>query len=90
MEEGISLEKLNLRTPKAYDYTAQSEKDDAKIFYYCVSEGATEESYFKGIENSKKKLEIDTRVHIEILEKQVIPFLVHHIFLMLIHLNYYP
>lgn len=64
------MEKLNLRTPKAYDFTAQSEKDDAKIFYYCVSEGATEESYFKGIENSKKKLEIDTRVHIEILEKQ--------------------
>lgn len=45
------MEKLNLRTPKAYDYTAQSEKDEAKIFYYCISEGATEESYFRGIEN---------------------------------------
>ena len=53
MAGGIRLEKLNLRAPKAYDYSNYSELEETKVFYYCVSEGATEESYFYGIRNNK-------------------------------------
>ena len=66
----LKLEKLNLRTPKGYDYSKDSETDDSKIFYYCVSEGATEESYFCGIRNNKRELKIKSEVHIEVIEKQ--------------------
>lgn len=64
------MEKLNLRTPKKYDYTNESEKEERKIFYYCVSEGPTEESYFYGIKNNKRELKIKSEVHVEVIEKQ--------------------
>ena len=53
MEEGISLEKLNLRTPKKFDYTDEAGTIKPRVRFYCVSEGATEESYFFGVRNNK-------------------------------------
>lgn len=70
MAGGVRLEKLNLRAPKAYDYSNYSETEETKVFYYCVSEGATEESYFYGIRNNKVELKIKGEVHIEVVEKQ--------------------
>ena len=64
------MEKLNLRTPKVYDYSDVSEIEESKIFYYCVSEGPTEESYFYGIRNNKRELKIKSEVYIEVIEKQ--------------------
>lgn len=70
MGEAIGLERLNLRTPKLFDYTSESGTKKARIHFYCVSEGATEESYFYGIRNSKVELEIKNDVYIEVIEKQ--------------------
>lgn len=70
MAGGVRLEKLNLRAPKVYDYSNYSESEETKVFYYCVSEGATEESYFYGIRNNKVELKINGEVHIEVIEKQ--------------------
>ncbi len=58
MGEGIGLEKLNLRTPKKFDYTDESGTRQQRICFYCVSEGATEESYFGGVRNNKEELNI--------------------------------
>lgn len=70
MGEGVGLEKLNLRTPKGFDYTNEAETMQRRIRFYCVSEGATEESYFWGVRNNKTKLNIKNDVYIEIIEKQ--------------------
>lgn len=70
MGEGISLKRLNLRTPKPFDYTEESYTVPAKIRYYCVSEGAMEESYFFGIKNNKTELRIKNDVYIEVIEKE--------------------
>lgn len=64
------MKPLKLRTPKTYDYTAQSGIESLRRTFFCVSEGPTEESYFKGIKNSKRKLNIKNEVHIEIVEKE--------------------
>lgn len=45
MGEGFDLERLNLRTPKPYNFDDESGMTEARIRFYCVSEGATEESY---------------------------------------------
>ena len=42
----ISLKKLNLRTPKIFNYENEADTIPPRIRFYCVSEGATEESYF--------------------------------------------
>ncbi len=70
MGEGISLEKLNLRTPKAFDYTNEVGTILPRICFYCISEGSTEESYFYGIRNSKAELNIKNDVQIQVIEKQ--------------------
>ena len=70
MEEGISLEKLNLRTPKKFDYTDEAGTIKPRVRFYCVSEGATEESYFFGVRNNKVALHIKNDVYIEVIEKQ--------------------
>lgn len=64
------MEKLNLRTPKAFDYTDEAGTIPPRIRYYCVSEGATEESYFFGIRNNKTELNIKNDVYITVLEKE--------------------
>lgn len=38
MGEGLNLEKLNLRTPKAYNYDDESETVPPRIKFYCVIE----------------------------------------------------
>ena len=70
MGEGIGLEKLNLRTPKSFNYTDDTGTVKPRIRFYCVSEGATEETYFWGIRNNKVELNIKNDVHIEVIEKQ--------------------
>lgn len=64
------MERLNLRTPKPYNYDDESESVEPRIRFYCVSEGATEESYFYGIRNNKVELHIKNDVFIEVIEKQ--------------------
>lgn len=64
------MERLNLRTPKPYNFDDESGTAEARIRFYCVAEGATEESYFYGIRNNKKDLKIKNEVHIEVIEKQ--------------------
>lgn len=64
------MEKLNLRTPKAFGYTDKAGTVRPRIRFYCVSEGATEESYFYGIRNSNAELGIRNDVYIEVIEKQ--------------------
>lgn len=63
------MEKLNLRSPKPYDYTAESETFNARINFFCVAEGPTEESYFLGIRNNRGTLNIKNDVHIEVISK---------------------
>mgnify|MGYP002423501414 CR=1 FL=1 len=64
------MEKLNLRTPKIFDYTDEAGTVKPRIRFYCVSEGATEESYFYGVRNNKVELNIKNDVYIEVVEKQ--------------------
>lgn len=64
------MERLNLRTPKDYHFDEESGTVEPRIRFYCVSEGATEESYFYGIRNNKIELNIKNDVFIEIVEKQ--------------------
>lgn len=66
----IKLEKLNLRTPKPYDYSNESASMKYRSKFYCVSEGATEESYFYGIKNNKVELGIKNDIYIEVVEKE--------------------
>lgn len=70
MGAGLVLERLNLRTPKPYHFESESETIEPRIRFYCVSEGATEESYFYGIRNNKIELYIKNDVFIEVIEKQ--------------------
>ena len=39
------MERLNLRQPSKYDYSDMADTYEQNINFYCVSEGATEESY---------------------------------------------
>ncbi|WP_160559410.1 RloB family protein [Parablautia muri] len=64
------MEKLNLRIPKSYNFENESESVEPRIKFYCVSEGATEESYFYGVRNNKVELNIKNDVYIEVIEKQ--------------------
>ena len=64
------MQKLNLRSPKPYDMSDQSETEQPRIRFYCVSEGATEESYFRGVRNNKIQLSIKNDVYINVVEKQ--------------------
>lgn len=64
------MERLNLRSPKRYDYTNESGTIKRRAKFYCVAEGPTEESYFIGVRNNKKKLGIKNDVHIEVIEKE--------------------
>ena len=64
------MQRLNLRTPKPYDYTNESETVTPRAKFYCVSEGPTEESYFFGVKNNKKELGIKNDVFIEIVKKE--------------------
>lgn len=52
------MERLNLRNPKAYDMSSESETQKPRVRFYCVSEGPTEESYFYGVRNNKVELNI--------------------------------
>lgn len=70
MGERISLEKLNLRAPKTFNYADEAETIPPRIRFYCVCEGATEESYFFGVRNNKVKLKIKNDVFIEVIEKR--------------------
>ena len=64
------MKKLNLRNPKTFDYTKEAGAIPPRIRFYCVSEGATEESYFFGVRNNRKELHIKNDVYIEVVEKQ--------------------
>ena len=64
------MEKLNLRVPKPFDYSNIAGTVPSKIHFYCVSEGATEESYFWGVRNNKVELRIKNDVFIEVIEKE--------------------
>lgn len=64
------MEKLNLRTPKVFNYANEAGTIQQRIRFYCVSEGATEESYFFGVRNNKVELSIKNNVYIEVIEKQ--------------------
>lgn len=64
------MQRLNLRNPKSYDYSGETDTLPARIRFYCISEGATEESYFKGIRNNRSALGIKNDVYIEIVPKE--------------------
>lgn len=64
------MERLNLRTPKAFDFSEEAETVQPRIRFYCISEGATEESYFLGVRNNKMELNIKNDVYIHVIEKQ--------------------
>lgn len=64
------MKKLNLRTPKKFDYTDEAGTVPPKVCFCCISEGPTEESYFFGVRNNKAKLRIKNVVHIEVVEKE--------------------
>lgn len=64
------MQRLNLRSPKAYDMSEQSGTELPRIHFYCVSEGPTEESYFYGVRNNKAELSIKNDVYIHIIEKE--------------------
>lgn len=64
------MKRLNLRMPKSYHFEDESETMEPRIRFYCVSESATEESYFYGIRNNRVELRIKNDVFIEIVEKQ--------------------
>lgn len=70
MGEGYGLQRLNLRNPKPFDYSDEIPTVNMRRQFFCVSEGATEESYFWGVKNNKKDLEIKNHVVIEIVEKE--------------------
>ena len=64
------MERLNLRTAKTSDYSSESEKTELIIKFFCVSEGATEESYFEGVRNNRVVLKIKNEVIIEVIPKE--------------------
>ena len=64
------MERLNLRKPKPYDYSSEAGTVKPRVHFYCVSEGATEESYFEGIRNNRVTLRIKNDVFIEIVPKE--------------------
>ena len=47
------LKRLNLRKPKEYDYGMDTETVKPRIRFYCIAEGATEESYLEGVKTTK-------------------------------------
>lgn len=63
------MERLNLRQPSKYDYSDEADSCEQNINFYCVSEGATEESYLYGLRNNKKELQIRNNVFINVIEK---------------------
>lgn len=65
------MEALNLRKIKPYDYTVESGKEEQRIHFYCISEGATEETYLYGVRNSRAELHIKNEVYIQVVEKEV-------------------
>lgn len=64
------MKRLNLRTAKKYDYADEEGTILPRIHFYCISEGATEETYFFGIRNNKAGLGIKNDVRIEEVKKQ--------------------
>ncbi len=64
------MKKLNLRTPKKYDYVDKAGTVLPRIRFYCISEGQTEETYFYGVRNNKAELGIKNDVRIEVVKKQ--------------------
>lgn len=64
------MQRLNLRSPKPFDFSNQADTINPRAKFYCVCEGPTEESYFVGVRNNKKELGIKNDVVIEIVEKE--------------------
>lgn len=64
------MKPLHLRAPKKYDYTDEKETENFRIKFFCIGEGPTEESYFEGVANHKRSLDIKSDVHIEVIPKQ--------------------
>lgn len=63
------MERLNLRPLSKYDYSDEASSCEQNKNFYCVSEGATEESYLRGIKNNKRALNISNNVIIKVVEK---------------------
>ena len=63
------MKPLGLRLPKSFDYT-EAETLPVRTRYYCIAEGPTEESYFEGIRNNRKRLGIKNDVYIEVIPKK--------------------
>ena len=64
------MKQLNLRTPKSYDRSLEAETENARAYFYLVTEGATEESYFEGINNNKRLLNIKNNIFVEVVPKE--------------------
>lgn len=64
------MEVLNLRKIKPFDYSDDAGTQEQRIYFYCLSEGATEETYLKGIRNNRTELHIRNEVYIHIMEKE--------------------
>lgn len=65
----MTMERLNLRTPKPYGKSTQEESSFNKHIF-IVSEGQTEETYFRGVKNYRSDLHIKNSIEILVIEKE--------------------
>lgn len=63
------MKRLNLRTPKPYENIWKEDEEEKKQFF-IVAEGPTEEFYFTGVKNNRRELDINSNVHIEVIQKE--------------------
>lgn len=62
------MKRLNLRTPKPFEDIWKEDNKERRQFF-IVAEGPTEESYFTGVKNNRRELNIGSDVHIEVVPK---------------------
>lgn len=62
------MKRLNLRMPKPFENIWKEDKEERRQFF-IVAEGPTEESYFTGVKNNRRELDIGSDVHIEVIPK---------------------
>lgn len=62
------MKRLNLRNPKPFENLWEN-PEPARIRFYIISEGPSEESYFTGIKNNKGKWGIQNDIHLEVIPK---------------------
>lgn len=62
------MKRLNLRSPKPHE-NLWEKQENARIRFYIVAEGPSEESYFTGIKNNKGRWGIRNDIYLEVIPK---------------------